>query len=549
MAKLLAPYSLCPLIEQRRFIGVNEDSCSGCVIVTLGKNIIIRYRLSDQKQVSCWSSKSKLSAPVIYDHFSKKYIGVFNYDQIAFWNHNLAELNKIRKFRFKWLIHSLLSNQSCPPIIVFCNGHVGILENEFKLRKNNERVEATCFKQEEKVKTAKLVSLNGEYYICIQSLTSQKSEKKLYFVPIEPDKGTRFSVDLDKDDKSALTFAIIEGKYPQLLTLWSDGTLKSEELPLKNEQGRVVANVSCINTNHPAAILPIDDHHIVLYGAAPNSEGAHLVILSLKFGLPEAIQKMKVYNMECRMWLCRDDILVICGSHLVVTSFRLGTTRLVSLLGVARDSAEKDKNTDEKEKMEIGEESTTDIVKSLKQEGKAEHFICNQIVPILLKRKDKEGMFELVNCIVDVPDQWIVEMILFSIEAQHLDLMERLLSIPLVGNELSLGLVRQHIKLETVLVLLNFISGKLSDGSGNKGLVNWASLLLDSHYQQYILSKDNNVINAVKSIKHSVDDYITCLDVMSDINAEINFFKKGHCASTPVSVVSHGYVYEKVRLY
>jgi hypothetical protein len=45
MAKLCAYYSLCPLIDQTNLLGIAEDSTSGCVIVTLGKNIIIRYKV------------------------------------------------------------------------------------------------------------------------------------------------------------------------------------------------------------------------------------------------------------------------------------------------------------------------------------------------------------------------------------------------------------------------------------------------------------------------------------------------------------------------
>jgi hypothetical protein len=45
MAKLCAYYSLCPLIDQTSLLGIAEDSTSGCVIVTLGKNIIIRYKV------------------------------------------------------------------------------------------------------------------------------------------------------------------------------------------------------------------------------------------------------------------------------------------------------------------------------------------------------------------------------------------------------------------------------------------------------------------------------------------------------------------------
>jgi len=45
MAKLCAYYSLCPLIDQTSLLGIAEDSTSGCVIVTLGKSIVIRYKV------------------------------------------------------------------------------------------------------------------------------------------------------------------------------------------------------------------------------------------------------------------------------------------------------------------------------------------------------------------------------------------------------------------------------------------------------------------------------------------------------------------------
>lgn len=46
MAKLGTYYGLCPLIDQRNLLGVTDDCEIGHVIVTLGKNIAIKYRVS-----------------------------------------------------------------------------------------------------------------------------------------------------------------------------------------------------------------------------------------------------------------------------------------------------------------------------------------------------------------------------------------------------------------------------------------------------------------------------------------------------------------------
>lgn len=45
MAKLFSYYGLCPLIDQKSFLGLSEDKVPGCVIVTLGKKIVIRYKV------------------------------------------------------------------------------------------------------------------------------------------------------------------------------------------------------------------------------------------------------------------------------------------------------------------------------------------------------------------------------------------------------------------------------------------------------------------------------------------------------------------------
>lgn len=45
MAKLGVYYGLCPLIDQKSLLGVVEDETEGFVIVTLGKNMAIKYKV------------------------------------------------------------------------------------------------------------------------------------------------------------------------------------------------------------------------------------------------------------------------------------------------------------------------------------------------------------------------------------------------------------------------------------------------------------------------------------------------------------------------
>ena len=49
MAKLSSYYTLCPLIDQQSLLGVEKDADPGCAIVTLGRNIVIRYKVRISK--------------------------------------------------------------------------------------------------------------------------------------------------------------------------------------------------------------------------------------------------------------------------------------------------------------------------------------------------------------------------------------------------------------------------------------------------------------------------------------------------------------------
>lgn len=56
-------------------------------------------QLADQKQASSWSSKDKLSAPVIFDSVGKQYVAVFNQSIVRLWESVEVDLNKVKKLK------------------------------------------------------------------------------------------------------------------------------------------------------------------------------------------------------------------------------------------------------------------------------------------------------------------------------------------------------------------------------------------------------------------------------------------------------------------
>lgn len=49
MAKLHNYHVLCPLIDQKSFLGVSQDKDDGFVLVTLGRNVVNKYRVRYDK--------------------------------------------------------------------------------------------------------------------------------------------------------------------------------------------------------------------------------------------------------------------------------------------------------------------------------------------------------------------------------------------------------------------------------------------------------------------------------------------------------------------
>jgi hypothetical protein len=58
-------------------------------------------QLLNQKQISSWSSKEKLSSPVIYDALGSQYVAVFSRSQLRLWTENEENLDRIKKIKVR----------------------------------------------------------------------------------------------------------------------------------------------------------------------------------------------------------------------------------------------------------------------------------------------------------------------------------------------------------------------------------------------------------------------------------------------------------------
>jgi G:T-mismatch repair DNA endonuclease (very short patch repair protein) len=60
MGTLSPPFILCPLSDRKELMGMSEDKLNNKVIVTIGRNIAIRYHVSERRLSACRNSKRDL---------------------------------------------------------------------------------------------------------------------------------------------------------------------------------------------------------------------------------------------------------------------------------------------------------------------------------------------------------------------------------------------------------------------------------------------------------------------------------------------------------
>ncbi|CAH2039177.1 unnamed protein product, partial [Iphiclides podalirius] len=138
MAKLHNYYVLCPLLDQKSFLGVSQNKEAATVIVSLGRNVVNKYRFSDQKQVGGWTSKDHITSTVIYDKEQDSYVGVFNNNSIKIWKEHTDSLDKIKKQKFPINILKLITRENQSPLIIFTNGNCASLSFALDNRKSFE---------------------------------------------------------------------------------------------------------------------------------------------------------------------------------------------------------------------------------------------------------------------------------------------------------------------------------------------------------------------------------------------------------------------------
>ncbi|KAK0181686.1 hypothetical protein PV327_003951 [Microctonus hyperodae] len=604
MAKLNSYYTLCPLIDQQNLLGVEKDADSGCAIVTLGRNIVIRYKLHDLKQVSSWSTKERLTTPVIYDKQTDRYVAIFNEKHIRVWSKNETDLDKVKRYKFRFPFQTILSlDSTSSPVLVRQDGATASLE---WARDNKTWSSNGILLPKEKILNCYLINVNSKMYLC--ALTKIDSMHNFIVVGLQEETFHGIPEEINRIELIGMSEKLIGHVILQdhhnayLLTLWSHGRLYS--YPLTGScpdpvPGMLVSVFSSISTNHPVVMVPLNDSTIAAYGADVNEEGAVLLIYDIKFKLVQAIQKLKLYTNEAKLWRIDDKLLLAANRHLAIAPYRLTSQKIEAMLGSLCDVNGNAKANDEDDIVEIRETvianwqdaqlppssdklSTKCVshkiekqINVLLNEGKSDAAILQVLIPQLIESKDVPSIIYCLENFNDLSEKLLIDLLLFGIRTHEKtflskkndsdnninaitrnSFLDRLLSINF-SDITVMSHLKSSLDFNEVLRFINYLINKLNSADDVENIMvpnetqlyKWTSLFIDSYYQHYLLSQDPEVLEVLHKLKNILDDHFHSLMIFENLRPMVQRIIHGKPLKPTYKEYSKFYMIEEVQLY
>ncbi|XP_003702765.2 nucleolar protein 11 [Megachile rotundata] len=608
MAKLYSYYTLCPLIDQQNLLGVERDSESGCAIVTLGRNIVIRYKLQDLKQLSSWTSKDRLTTQVIYDETTRQYAAIFNEKKIRLWSAEETDLNNIKGYKFQSALHTILTFESHPPVLVRKDGATASLEWAIENRKSWST--EGILNANEKILDCHLICNTGKISLCL--LVETKGTYSCVFVKLnnetyleERERVQKFQ--LKQNSEELVGYTVLQTKNRAcLLTLWSHGKLYSYSLTETNNESSsntLIGVINNINTRDPVVMTPLNETTVAMYGADVSEEGAILMIYNVQFKLVQDVQKLKLYTRDAKLWKIEDKLLLAANRHLAIAPYHLAPQRIATLLGSSLRFKGSDENAEDDDIVVIQETTVAHWEKgesipvkqsiekppiklsrqisSYVNEGLSDAAIQEILIPQLIESKDIEAIIWCLNNFKDLPEKLLTDLLIFSLrspDATFVPLqngiaddsssyrnlhtrnyfLDKIFSLTYSDVSLS-SYLKSGLNFDEVLQLLQYLTQKLDDQEDflddiieqptDKQLYEWSSLLLESHYQRYILSRDPEVPILLNKLSYVLDDHLQLFKDMENLRPILKRTINGKSSKLLQKGRNKFYAIEEIKLY
>ncbi|CAL8074699.1 unnamed protein product [Orchesella dallaii] len=572
MASLSPPFILCPLPDRKALLGIRQDSSVNKAIVTLGKNIAIRYQVLEQKQESSWTtSRYWFTSPVMFCYDIGKYGAVLNNNIIGLWEEADASLANISKIKLSSEVFGIRSSPTGRTVAVMKNGNVAYVDD---LSENKNLVKDSLLGVDESIMFFEVDDKSGLCYLFTTSEVKGQPKFQVITMQIEAvDKviaRCEFGNDTDKMLGSCLHK---DGSDSFVAYFGSDGCIRKKKLMTGgNEIDRIkLASLSkYISRNNPVTMCPLPDNSsIAIYGSDPTEEGAVVIIYDILYDLVVSKQSLKLYSVPPLMEKIGQSLMVPLGLHILVLGFRITKSLLSAVVGkhqakldeevfegrnpwntstwdpdteiTVTESCDKSKNALDVKELDAIKEAYPSIWETIRQvkifenEGQPEAVICNHVIPAALEAANTSAIDWILDTFSDIPEVHVVSMVVFSLKEvpESYVISERLNKLLLrkFDKQLLTASLR-HIPYEEVKKLLAYLNSLIEtswelkidyeDEYVMKSWLKWCSALIDAHYTKFVIHSETDVI---EKLLHSVSE---CTKVMETVREMEPFLVLSH---------------------
>uniref|UniRef100_A0A182QTV6 Nucleolar protein 11 n=1 Tax=Anopheles farauti TaxID=69004 RepID=A0A182QTV6_9DIPT len=356
MAKLLAYYNLCPINNIDDFLGLSRDVDPGCVINTLGRNIILVVKISNQRQIRSWTVLDRLSSKVVYDFKSEQYVAVFGGRYIRCWGRDHTDVNTVKKIKLYRTVQDLFTLENGQTLILYSDGSCESLEsaletrNEHKFSQDNARGVHNVDPKTHTIRDVRVLELdNGTPLLTYFLRKEEDGSVDFHYALLNPAdlkvaKGIeRVRMVRRGDDMKMVSGCVVDGSDgPSLLSIWSDSRIFNLHLSLgqspKSEEGvgNFIELVQSFNVKEPVSMTGIGKDYVAVYANNKNQDGAMLVLFNVQFKVFQAKQLFKVHFHASRFWVVDSNILLAFGQTLAVVPFKISKEQLADMIGSQR---------------------------------------------------------------------------------------------------------------------------------------------------------------------------------------------------------------------
>ncbi|XP_044272275.1 nucleolar protein 11 [Tribolium madens] len=594
MAKLGAYYGLCPLIDHRSLLGIAKET-NGVVIVTLGKNIAVKYKLSDQKQLHSWRTKEKFSSSIIYDKEQSRYVAVFNENLLRFWSGNEEFIDKLKKYKFNQQIQTIFTCND-RSFVVFKNGAVFVLKDAVEKRKELA-IESVIDLDSEFIYEVLYANFNNCVYVGLVVKTTDNYT--LYwtkFVGDTQDGFYKIFITREKADLTGYVFHVDKFSV-NFLSMWSDGRVYSVELKEtdldSSDIGELFTVIESISCKEYVSLVSLDPNYIAMYGCNSNEEGALLVIYNVQFKVVQSKQSFKLFTNGAKLYCIDGNLFFPVGQNLAVLPFHLDMEQLAALVG-SHKVVQTDPDISIVQKVQfvswgknpdLNVNNVPDKIKSkvedFESQGLSDNFIFEALLADVLEGKNLDTLIEMVDYFADVPESCLVKVLklLINLESKlfkkntqsaasnfppSLQPRERteLLDVILTksfNETLLLSHLRSILSLDEVLVLLQYIHFLLSENGHclpshnfmetEAKLIEWSCILLDANYQKFLLSRDAKISETLTSLKNQIKEELESYDDLQQLAALLTEIKNNRPIQKTIHMGGMDYSIGEFPLY